>query len=74
METFLRQNFPVLPNGEVIIYQDTKGFYGYDPAKATQDFGSLPAKFTHADLMAHPLAQQGWAKFFDAWKAQGLIL
>ena len=41
---------------------------------ATMTAAILVTPPTHADLSALPMALSGgWQKYFDAWKAQGLI-
>lgn len=73
METWLKEHFPLLPNGEVMIYKTARGYYGYDPTRAAMDFGNLGASPAHSVLSALPLAAQGWQRIFDDWKERGLV-
>ena len=74
MEAWLKNTFPSLPNGEVIVFTTEKGVYGYNPANAAADFANVTAVPTHAALSALKLVTEGnWQMIFDDWKTKGLI-
>ena len=74
METWLSQTFPILPNGQVLVFQDAPSLLiAYDPANAATNFPSVAVVPTHAALSGLAIAKQGWQKIFDQWKANGII-
>lgn len=73
MEAWLIDHFPLYTDGTVIVFTDRLNFATYNPANASTDFSGIVSPPTYVALSALPLAQGGWQKIFDQWKANGLV-
>lgn len=78
MQEWINTSFPVLPDGNVAVFQDylnndIQQTVGIDPLtlENTLAGGSVPPKYS--ELSALPIAQQGWQRIFDDWKERGLV-
>ena len=71
MDSWLKSTFPMMPSGDAVVIAPMTSFNLSDIPSV---FGNISPPPTHAALSALPIAGAGgWQKFFDAWKAQGLI-
>lgn len=71
-EAWIKATLPVNPKGTRVILEETpNGTFGCSIANMLTMFGSVDT--TYAALSATPQASAGWQKYFDDWKAKGLI-
>lgn len=72
-ETWIRANLP-MNNGMVVLetYEDLS-FQGIEPASLADMTSTISDPPTYSALSALPIAKAGWQRFFDDWKAKGII-
>lgn len=74
-ENWILANFKDLldrSGDNVILRKDTQGTHSISVAGMAALFGSV-SPVTHAALSATPQASAGWQRYFDDWKARGLV-
>lgn len=75
METWIIENLPLTADGQSVLLEEYSN--GATMRVSITDLlvllSSIKSPPTYVELSSLPIASQGWQKYFDQWKAQGII-